>query len=719
MEYEVQNRKRLIHDNQKEKKSKRKTKSEVSLTSLKLSTLKSNNEIANMNNKRLNNVDIQKNIELNKKLKIMSSKSELISSDVSNNVISSEDNFKNISDFYNHDKEYNEWGDNIMEGDDKEIDSYEEYSSDDSETDEYETESEEEEEEKVYIDEDGIDFADKLHPALNEKKVNSDYVFALLSDRPVKWDIILYSNLHASWKTYFKKSNKDTDWIEPTKVFFRPHIYNTIRDKKIIIKFNKDYFFDENIFFAYLKLSIKLISQAEYEELLNPIAPSAINSTIQKNVYNNMTFNKAIDLAFDYLGPSAVPDELIMRNAEYNEIYFDITSSITNRSGLNIYICGFSGLGKSMVVGRIVKELAKFIENGVSYTPTYLLNDNIEDKFQIVRLLGTTFSNSLELYFEIARQLGICSNEDSESEAIKLKVINRFKNNSKKIPMTLLIIDEIDRLHANITRELLLVSSSTDNSSSLILVGIANIANFTDNLGVCNVKKIVFQTYNHSHLSDILKQRMFGLINTKCADFVARKIEKNLNCDVRKLLDIGNQLLTNAIKNKEKENSAIDWKDELVNETTIDNFILLKDTVYILGENGLASQRISTIINLQSPKLRSFLVSLVVSRLCTSSGATLSEMLNAYNTYAEEKNMNIMNKDQMKNEMVEPLLCYHLIENHSNNIRFNKKRIDPDKVRYSVGVKARDLLNATSLESLHKSALESIIEIEKREKENN
>jgi Cdc6-like AAA superfamily ATPase len=619
----------------------------------------------------------------------------LISSELTNNVKSSETSFNNI---FDHDNEYNE--DQNMANDDRGFDSYDEYSSDDNESDDYETESEDDIEEKVYVDEDQLDFAQLLRPALTAKKLNSDYIFALLSDRPVTWDAIVYSKLHTSWKTYFEKSSKDTDWIEPIMVFYRPNIYKVIRNNNVIIKFNHDYFFDENMFFAYLKLSIKLISQSEYEEILNPTEQTEIIAPIKKTD-DDVTFSKAIDLTYQYLGPSAVPDTLIMRNTEYNDILSQITSSITNRSSRNIFVCGYSGMGKSMVVGRILKDLSKYFENGVSYRPVYLLNDNIEDKFQIVRLLGTSFSSSLEFFFEIARQLGMCSDEDRESLAIKLKVVNRFENiskssNSKKPPYTLLVIDEFDRINVNVARELMLFSNSSDNSSSLILVGIGNIVSFTENRGISNVKKIVFAPYNYSHLSDILKQRMCGLINNKCADFIARKIEKNLNCDVRKLLDIGHQVLTNAIRFKDLKTKGIVWKEDIVNEETIDDFILLKDTVFILGENGIGSQRVSTVINVQSAKLRSFLVALVVSRLCTTSGTTLREMHRAYNTYAVEKHLIIMTKDQIKIEMLDPLLCYHLIENHSNTIRFgNKRRLEPDKVYIFISflIKLINLLN--------------------------
>ena len=181
--------------------------------------------------------------------------------------------------------------------------------------------------------------------------------------------------------------------------------------------------------------------------------------------------------------------------------------------------------------------------------------------FNIIRLQGTTLDSG-ETYVNIATELGLLEGGKPRSEARAL-VLKRFRSavqprrkTGKSIPLTILVIDEIDKAPKPEMRELLAIaghdgtnedqldgdadghgdgdgsessgsSSSRGNGSSLIVIGLANSIRFPDDLDLpynARPAMVLFECYDSSSVQEIILARGYGLFHPMSANLVSKKV---------------------------------------------------------------------------------------------------------------------------------------------------------------------------------------------------
>lgn len=94
----------------------------------------------------------------------------------------------------------------------------------------------------------------------------------------------------------------------------------------------------------------------------------------------------------------------------------------------------------------------------------------------------------------------------------------------KRVPMTVLVIDELDM--ANKTVLATLVRIATSNASSLILIGMGNLITLLDTTGSA-VTRFVFKPYDVAALQGILKSIVGGLFQHEAVLLLACRVCKN------------------------------------------------------------------------------------------------------------------------------------------------------------------------------------------------
>jgi Cdc6-like AAA superfamily ATPase len=249
-----------------------------------------------------------------------------------------------------------------------------------------------------------------------------------------------------------------------------------------------------------------------------------------------------------------------------------LTNAIEAEHGSSMYICGSPGFGKTLCVSSVLTDLYEAEEQRrAKYAPD---SEEASPKFMIVRIQGTGVHNST-IYGEIASRLDMPEATRPEKEA-RIAVLKRlstsvqlYRNRSRTrnatLPITILVIDEIDRAPRAAVKELLelarlgnaalqdgsIVTSDdyheenlrrfcndepdmgghyacTDiEASSLIVVGMANSIRFPDESGIrleAMPRMILFEAYTCEQLKDIVRARSNGVFDTRAVDFIAGKV---------------------------------------------------------------------------------------------------------------------------------------------------------------------------------------------------
>lgn len=248
----------------------------------------------------------------------------------------------------------------------------------------------------------------------------------------------------------------------------------------------------------------------------------------------------------------------------------------------NLYICGLTGIGKTLSVEKVIRCLLaeqKMIRSdfdGGFFGDVVDANDTLEKlkststdadtvlsllsldypKFRIVRISGPGMSTT-DFYRVLADKLAIKlvrkSEEDAKVAVMELftnfKECNRRKNAKfEREPVIILMIDEIDRAPREHIQDLLKIAPnaiqqhknnvSPNNSGSevfqpwacnIIIVGLANTIDIQDKLGITGaeyhyITQIVFEPYDPEELKSILRFRTLGLFEKRAIDMLSLKI---------------------------------------------------------------------------------------------------------------------------------------------------------------------------------------------------
>ena len=232
----------------------------------------------------------------------------------------------------------------------------------------------------------------------------------------------------------------------------------------------------------------------------------------------------------------------------------------------NIYVCGLPGFGKTLTIEHILRDMLdeqnarkSLAVDHASKAFTKVKGVSGQDEnealpeFVVVDISGPSVHLD-NIYQVIAARLGMSSsdsytaaNERSAREMLLARFRNdrlclgRGKTNGKAAePITILMIDEIDRAPRRVVKELLEIMGHAAYPPrgyeghpshwpcSLIVIGIANDVRFRFNLEVTysaeeRIRVICFRPYVLSQLESILRNRSQGLLNARALYLLAAR----------------------------------------------------------------------------------------------------------------------------------------------------------------------------------------------------
>lgn len=410
------------------------------------------------------------------------------------------------------------------------------------------------------------------------------------------------------------------------------------------------------------------------------------------------------------------------RAAETDVLVDEITNRVLERRGGGIYVCGSSGLGKTLTVRTVIRKF--MVSSPTESRPARyaITRGKAEVEFKVVRAQGTGEWRQF-IYKDFARDLSIIRDDGTgrNVDEIKENVLSRFRGSPQKghnprnsssnssVPMTVLIIDEIDRAPTEIIKELFFAASPSTASSTLIVIGIANSINYPDELGLPNTampKVILFTTYKEEDLYYIAQERCGPLLIPQSSlTFIVKRICSR-NGDVRLLL----QMLDEILQLAAKEESVKTAMDQLVPPEGI---VTQKMVMRAFTSSGWSTNREHQMVDALEPPLRFFLVSLIVYDEGRDENTSINKMYQAYRNYCNEKELpkhNIESKDMIRT-WVELFNSYCLV-NIGTTIR---RSIDPDAANnIRLTITPETVLRSTKLEEMHKESIKRVLEARKQ-----
>ncbi|MCW1294137.1 MAG: AAA family ATPase [Candidatus Micrarchaeaceae archaeon] len=278
-----------------------------------------------------------------------------------------------------------------------------------------------------------------------------------------------------------------------------------------------------------IKSDLKEVDKEEKLEIVHAKDP--------RQIFNEFLQKKRIFKNKEVLSSSFVPDTIIHRDKEIEEISNLLAPSLLLERTSNLLIYGFSGTGKSLVTRFVAQNLASMAaEKKVNVVPVYincrLENNNTE--YRLISNLSSVFGIKVPVS-------GLSINSLYKN---LISVIDLKKQN------IILILDEIEKLIQNagdgVLYNLLRINELL-SSTKLSIIGISNNTEFKASLdqrvkSSLSPVEIVFKPYNAIEIADILSSRIKdsffeGVVDEgiiyKCAAIAAQE-----HGDVRRALNL-------------------------------------------------------------------------------------------------------------------------------------------------------------------------------------
>ena len=235
------------------------------------------------------------------------------------------------------------------------------------------------------------------------------------------------------------------------------------------------------------------------------------------------------------------------RELEFKTISEAMTESIKHDIGMNIYVYGQPGFGKTSLIRNAIAHMQKsFVHKANAFEVVYIQGNAVDREY---------------LYSTIAHQLGIVTEDEVYLHRVlksaRSMVLQRFKSpcytsyRKRRIPLTLLFVDEMDLAPLDEIRVLMNIAGSPN--TSLLIIGAGNHSTtFMQRVKTMNPPMfVVFKEYTKDQLIQIFKSRnTHGLFNPHSLELIARKLLQNNPCggDVRKGIAIMQKTLENRIR---------------------------------------------------------------------------------------------------------------------------------------------------------------------------
>ena len=197
----------------------------------------------------------------------------------------------------------------------------------------------------------------------------------------------------------------------------------------------------------------------------------------------------------EVLSPHYLPEHLLFRDKQIDDIVKALTPSLKGERGRNIFIYGKTGTGKTSCMKHVIEEVRKLpvVKARISYINCRIYNSRY-------RVLSKIVSDHLP--FLAKRGYGLVE--------IYEKIINWIEEDGTVLIVALDEIDivkDLDDLVYTLTR-----ANSDLRSGGITIIGISNRISFKESLDPRSLStlyehELVFPPYNSNELAAILKER--------------------------------------------------------------------------------------------------------------------------------------------------------------------------------------------------------------------
>jgi Cdc6-like AAA superfamily ATPase len=332
------------------------------------------------------------------------------------------------------------------------------------------------------------------------------------------------------------------------------------------------------------------------------------------------------------------------REKEMKNIRDVVTHSISWHHGGSLYVCGSPGLGKTLAVKTAVASVF------ASEDSTHV---------ERIEVQGPSL-HSDTIWKVMCEQLGLPCTNNTECRQL---LLSRFRssvvavNGKKRIPLTLLVIDEIDRAPRDEIRDLLEIagerrssdgggnvfspSSTTVNSSSLLLVSIANTMTFPIDIGLSLTSRpitVLFETYKHDEIASILIHRTLGLFEQPAISYISKNADKN-GGDMRLALEMASRCLKIEQSSHSDGAGCISYTESL--SSPIKPVVGMKHISQMLRDVGIGagSNKLAQMFSTLTDYTKLLLVAVVIGGAEQGRSYTARDILPMYNTYLLSRSM--------------------------------------------------------------------------------
>jgi len=264
------------------------------------------------------------------------------------------------------------------------------------------------------------------------------------------------------------------------------------------------------------------------------MAQKGLVGFFEKDLDVNLIFKnkKALQASF-------VPDQVLHRDKEINNIASILAPALRNEKPSNFFLYGKTGTGKTLSIKHVAKSMNLIAEErNISFKIVYL-------NCKMKRIADTE-------YRLIAQLINLLGHKVPPTGLPTDEVYNIFFNllEKEKYGCMIIVIDEIDHLIKRAGDEVIYNLTRINSevlATQISLVGISNNLVFTDTLdprvrSSLSEEELVFAPYNAIQIQDILRKRaglafkdgilLNGVIE-KCAAFAARE-----HGDARRALEL-------------------------------------------------------------------------------------------------------------------------------------------------------------------------------------
>ena len=200
--------------------------------------------------------------------------------------------------------------------------------------------------------------------------------------------------------------------------------------------------------------------------------------------------------------PSYMPNVLPHREQQINELASILVPALRGETPSNIFIYGKTGTGKTIVTKFVGEELLKKgKEVGKHVNFVYINCEVVDTQYRLLQNIANHFIN------EWSERIPFTGWPTDEVFAKLQKMIDKHGG------VTVIILDEIDKLKGDEALYNLSRINTQLSKSKVSIVGISNDLKFTDFLdprvkSSLGEENLIFPPYDAGQLQDILKQRV-------------------------------------------------------------------------------------------------------------------------------------------------------------------------------------------------------------------